>query len=141
MVPSGLTFEEYSPHRAITFTMLNVVSSVGFYGIYKWKKIWKVSINYNTNTISCQFCVFAKRYIINFPIERSEVLHYPFREVSQFAWENYDKYDQTYLILNLGICSLDWNWGTILSSFLWTLRSCQNAKEFKIGVKSKRNKV
>ena len=96
MVPSGLTFEEYSPHRAIAvFTMLNVVSSVGFYGIYKWKKRFgKLVLITILILLAANFAFFAKRYIINFPIERSEVLHYPFREVSQFAWENYDKYDQ-----------------------------------------------
>ncbi len=92
MLPSGLTFEEYSPHRAIAaFTMLNIVSSVGIYLFYK--RCGKLALLGVLVLLVLNFTFFAKRYIINYSIERSEALEYPFSEVSKFAWENYNKYD------------------------------------------------
>lgn len=91
-IPSGVTFEDYSPHRAIAaFTMLNVVGAVGVYLFYK--RFGKVGLVILLMLFGANFGFFAKRYIVNFPIERSEALHFPFREVAQYAWENYDKYE------------------------------------------------
>ncbi len=93
MIPSGLTFEEYSPHRAVAvFTMLNIISSVGIY--YLYKRFGKLALIVTLILLTANLGFFAKRYTVNYPIERSESLQYPFREVSQFAWENYDKYDK-----------------------------------------------
>mgnify|MGYP001590440017 CR=1 FL=1 len=92
MIPSGLTFEEYSPHRAIAvFTMLNVVSAVGIY--YTIKRFGKLGLLVILILLTLNFAFFGKRYVINYPIERSEALHYPFRDVAKFAWENHEKYD------------------------------------------------
>jgi len=91
-VPSGLTFEDYSPHRAImAFTMLNVVSSFGIYWFYT--KFGKAAILILLILFGVNLGFFLKRYTLNYPIERSEALQYPFREIAQYAWENYDKYD------------------------------------------------
>jgi hypothetical protein len=93
MIPSGLTFDEYSPHRAIAvFTMLNVVSSVGIYFLYK--RFGKLALVGILILLVANFAFFAKRYVVNYTIERSEALQYPFKELSLFAWANYDKYDQ-----------------------------------------------
>jgi len=91
-IPSGLTFEDYSPHRAImAFTMLNIVSAFGIFWFYK--KFGKVAILILLVLFGINLGFFLKRYTLNYPIERSEMLQYPFREVAQYAWENYDKYD------------------------------------------------
>lgn len=92
MIPSGLTFEDYSPHRAVAvFTMLNVISAVGIYHFYKrYKKLVSVAIFI---LLFLNLGYFIKRYTVNYPIERSGLLQYPFAEVSKFAWENHDKYD------------------------------------------------
>jgi len=95
MIPSGLTFEDYSPHRAIAaFTMLNVVSAVGVYWFYK--RFGKVTLILVLILLTLNLGYFIKRYAVNYAIERSEALHYPFREVALYAWENYDKYDAIY---------------------------------------------
>ncbi|MEK7550233.1 MAG: glycosyltransferase family 39 protein [Patescibacteria group bacterium] len=92
MIPSSITFEEYSPHRALAaFTMLNIISSLGIY--YFFKKFGKLTLFGVLILVILNFAFFIKRYIVNYPIERSEALHYPFRDISKFAWENYDKYD------------------------------------------------
>ena len=91
-IPSGLTFEDYSPHRAImAFTMLNIVSAFGIFWFYK--KFGKVAILVLLVLFGINLGFFLKRYTLNYPIERSEMLQYPFREVAQYAWENYDKYE------------------------------------------------
>jgi len=95
MIPSGLTFENYSPHRAIAaFTMLNVISAVGIYWFYK--RFSRVVLISFLILLILNLGYFIKRYTVNFPIERSEALHYPFREIALYAWENYDKYDAIY---------------------------------------------
>lgn len=92
MIPSGLTFEDYSPHRAIAvFTMLNIVSACGIY--WFCKRFGTVGLLLAALLLGLNLIFFAKRYIVNYPIERSEAFQYPFREVSKFAWENHDKYD------------------------------------------------
>jgi len=92
LIPSGLTFEDYSPHRALAaFTMLNVVSAVGIYWFYK--RFGKVTLISVLILLTLNLGYFIKRYAVNYAIERSEALHYPFREVALYAWENYDKYD------------------------------------------------
>lgn len=91
-VPSGLTFEDYSPHRAImAFTMLNVVAAFGIGWLYE--KYGKIVILLFIIIFGANLGFFIKRYTLNYPIERSEMLQYPFREVAQYAWENYDNYD------------------------------------------------
>ncbi len=93
MIPSGVTFEEYSPHRALAaFTMLNIISSIGIY--YFCKRFGKLALTAVLVLLIVNFAFFVKRYVVNYSIERSESLQYPFREISQFAWENYDKYDK-----------------------------------------------
>lgn len=91
-IPSGLTFEDYSPHRAImAFTMINVVAAFGLEWLYQ--KYGKVIILLFIILFGANLAFFIKRYTLNYPIERSEMQQYPFREVAQYAWENYDKYD------------------------------------------------
>ena len=91
-IPSGLTFEDYSPHRAImAFTMLNVVAAFGIGWLYE--KYGKIVISLFIILFAANLAFFIKRYTLNYPIERSEMLQYPFREIAMYAWENYDKYD------------------------------------------------
>jgi 4-amino-4-deoxy-L-arabinose transferase-like glycosyltransferase len=90
-LPSGLTFEDYSPHRAImAFSMLNVVAAFGMAWLFK--KYGKIALLLLLILFGANLAFFLKRYTLNYPIERSEMLQYPFREIAQYAWENYDKY-------------------------------------------------
>lgn len=93
LIPSGVTFEDFSPHRSVmVLSMLNVVSAFGIYWFYQKYKPFALVIL--LILFGLNFAFFVKRYTLNFPIERSEKIHYPYREVARYAWENYDKYDQ-----------------------------------------------
>ena len=92
-IPSGLTFEDFSPHRAImAFTMLNVIIAVGVFWFYQ--KYAKFGFIVLLLLFGLNFIFFIKRYTVNYSIERSEAIHYPYEEVARFAWENHDKYQQ-----------------------------------------------
>lgn len=100
MIPSGLTFEKYSPHRSImVFTMLNIISGVGLYyflDIFN-KKIYLIKLlafSILTFAISINFIYFVHIYTVNFPVEKSESIHYPFEQVARYAWSEYQNYDQ-----------------------------------------------
>ena len=95
MIPSGVTFENYSPHRVIaTFTMIDVVSSIGI--IYFYRRFGKWAVIAILILLTANFTFFAKRYVVNYSIEKSEFLEYPFRDVATFAWENHDNYDRIF---------------------------------------------
>jgi hypothetical protein len=100
MIPSGLTFEPFSPHRSImVFTMLNIISAVGFYKILIWinlrQKVIKLPL-YLLSTLSVLLSIlyFYHIYTVNFPVEKSEYLHYPFKQIALYAWSEYGNYDQ-----------------------------------------------
>lgn len=92
-VPSGLTFEFFSPHRAImSFTMLNIVAAAGVYWFYR--KFGNFALLVLLLLFGANLLFFIKRYTVNFPIERSEAIHYPYEEVARFAWKNHEIYEQ-----------------------------------------------
>lgn len=138
MIPSGITFEDYSPHRAIAvFTMLNIVSAYGVFWFFK--RFGKISLVILLILFGANLAFFIKRYTINFPIEKSEALEYPFRDVSLFAWQNYDKYDQIVFDPKFGEYA-PWI-GTGAQYFLAYYGHYPPAKmqsEFKIGDQTKR---
>lgn len=100
MLPSGLTFEEHSPHRSVmVFTMFNIVSAVGIYylleKIYLKKKLNKLPIFLSFIFILIlSFVYFVQMYTINYPSEKSEAIQYPFKQIAQYAWSEYPNYDQ-----------------------------------------------
>lgn len=100
MIPSGLTFEEHSPHRSImVFTMLNIISGAGLYyfiNIFK-KKVYVLRLlafSILTSAILINFIYFVHLYTINYPFEKSESIHYPFEQMARYAWSQYQNYDQ-----------------------------------------------
>lgn len=94
MVPSGLTFEPHSPHRSImVFTMLNVISAAGLYLFIKKFKSFKI-IAILTIIFALNYVYFLHMYFVNFPFEKSESIHYPFKQVAQFVWSQHDSVDQ-----------------------------------------------
>lgn len=101
-IPSGITFEVNSPHRVImVFTMLNIISAVGFgvaVSCIKQKKypyLLKISLfSAIILTLIINFSYFVHLYTVNFPFEKSQFIHYPFKQVALFAWSQYDNFDQ-----------------------------------------------
>lgn len=98
VLPSGLTFEPHSPHRMImVFTMLNIISGVGFYAFYNWLAIRKRVRNMAVFLIFFLSLLnevyFFHIYFVNYPYEKSESIHYPFKQVSQYIWSQYSNFN------------------------------------------------
>ena len=97
LLPSGLTFESFSPHRSlIAFTVLNIISAVGLAEALTW-----VSKRYRFFVLLgvaipfiYSFAQFVYVYEFNYPVERSFDLHYPFKQVALLAWAKRDLYNQ-----------------------------------------------
>lgn len=102
MLPSGLTFEQQSPHRSImVFTMLNIISAIGvfyflkfIYEIQKNGKLKRILFTALILAFSLNYLYFIHMYFVNFPFEKSQNIQYPFKEVARFAWQNHDSFDQ-----------------------------------------------
>lgn len=99
VLPSGLTFESFSPHRVVmVFTMLNIVCAIGAYFLIQLKnknaRILILAFLFFAAGFFINFVYFVHIYTINFPYEKSQNLHYPFKQVAQFAWLHYDEFDQ-----------------------------------------------
>lgn len=100
VLPSGLTFEPFSPHRSImAFTMLNIVTAAGLYLFYI--NLNKLKLVVRGIVLSCiallfivNFLYFLHIYFVNFPYEKSQWIHYPFKQVSLYAWSQKDRVDQ-----------------------------------------------
>ena len=99
MLPSGLTFEEHSPHRVImVFTMLNIISAVGFFALGGFisrfqNKVRLVISGLVSIAIIFNLLFFLHIYFVNFPYEKSHTIQYPFKNVALFAWSEYENYD------------------------------------------------
>lgn len=98
ILPSGLTFESHSPHRmVIAFTLLNILSGVGAYWL--WKKInglksyKKAIILFLAALLLFNEVYFFHIYFINNPNEKSEYIQYPFKQIAEFAWSQYENCD------------------------------------------------
>lgn len=98
-LPSGITFEPHSPHRmAIVFTIFNIISGIGAF--FLWQKINNFKKQYRFTSILVLLVLviinviyFLNIYFVNYPYEKSQYLHYPFKEVSKFAWSKYYDFD------------------------------------------------
>lgn len=93
MIPSSLTLEVFSPHRSIlAFSLMSIISAFGLYWVVRRIRIsviflvvWLFFVN---------LFYFLHIYTVNFPYEKSQQIHYPYKDVAVFAWSNYDKFDQ-----------------------------------------------
>lgn len=98
MLPSGLTFESYSPHRVIiVFTMLNILSAIGLFWVVKLiRKYQKFSAGLLGGVIIAlgfNVIFFLHMYFINYPFEKSQYLQYPFKQIALYAWSQYSNFD------------------------------------------------
>lgn len=100
MIPSALTFEDFSPHRSIlSFTILSIISAFGFYWILNiilksknlfFKTLFVTGI---LATLVLNLIYSFRMYTITYPFEKSEKLQYPFKEISQYIWSQYNNFD------------------------------------------------
>lgn len=102
MIPSSITFENYSPHRsALAYSLMSIISGSGLYWtIYS---IFKMSLNIKIRTtiatlILSLFIVniiyFFHVYTVNYSFEKSHEFQYPFKSVAEFIWSEYPNYNQ-----------------------------------------------
>ncbi len=102
MLPSGLTFEQHSPHRSImVFTMLNIISAAGLVFFFDYLRsvnirilAYRFILTISIAVFSVNYLYFIHMYFVNFPFEKSQYLHYPFKQVAKFAWKHHDEFDQ-----------------------------------------------
>ena len=98
VLPSGLTFEANSPHRmVIVFTLLNILTGVGAYWFWQKMKSFKL---YRTAiililalTLALNEVYFLHIYFVNNPLEKSEYIQYPFKQIAEFAWSEREQVD------------------------------------------------
>ncbi len=101
MIPGAVTFEDFSPHRSVlAFTMLSIVSAFGLYWLVRkilnFKSFLFKSSIFAIIALSLLFNLiyFLRMYTITYPFEKSEKLQYPFKQVSQYIWSQYNNFDQ-----------------------------------------------
>lgn len=102
MLSSGLTFEQHSPHRSImVFAMLNVISAAGLYVFINFVNDLNRNIRVKIVIFSIIIFAFAiniiyfiHMYFVNYPFEKSQYLQYPFKQVSQYVWSQYNNFNQ-----------------------------------------------
>lgn len=101
MLPSGFTFEEYSPHRSVwAFSIMSIISSFGIYwflqfiqkDVSRLLRIGTICILISVLVINLTY--FINMYIVNYPFEKSQNMHYPYKEIALFAWSEYSKFDR-----------------------------------------------
>lgn len=98
MLPSGLTFESYSPHRVVmVFTMLNIICAAGLYYslefLRRFKLYFKFAVGFVTIVLCFNVVYFLHMYFVNLPFEKSQYIQYPFKQVALFAWNQYKNFD------------------------------------------------
>ena len=100
MLPSGFTYEEFSPHRSVwAFSIMSIISSFGIFWFFQViQKIFSMPIRAGLMCIFVllliiNFVYFIHIYTVNFPFEKSQSIHYPYKQVALFAWSKHDQFD------------------------------------------------
>lgn len=83
MIPSAFTFEQFSPHRSmLSFATLSIISAFGLYWLNRLSKwIFILTVGF----LILNFFYFIQMYTVNFPYEKSQHMHYPYKQVAQFV--------------------------------------------------------
>lgn len=101
VLPSAITFESYSPHRAMfAFSNISIISAFGLYWLiqmistFKIKKLFKaVLFSVIITAILFNVTYFVRMYTASYPFEKSQKIQYPFKQIAQFIWSEYDNFD------------------------------------------------
>ncbi len=101
IIPSALTFEEYSPHRAMpAFVIFSIVSAFGLYWLILLIKRRILSFGLRTLIygllslfIIFNFIYFLRIYTQSYTFEKPEKIQYPFKQVALYAWSQYNNFD------------------------------------------------
>lgn len=101
-IPSALTFEDYSPHRAmLAFATLSIISAFGLYWLslqikkrISSSRVRAFFFSLISFCLILNFLYFWRIYTESYPFEKSEKIQYPFKEVSLYIWSQYNNFDQ-----------------------------------------------
>lgn len=101
MIPSAITFEDYSPHRAIlAFAIMSIISGFGLYWLIniissyiKNSRIKILIFGILLASLVVNFIYAARIYIVSYPFEKSEKMQYPFKQVILYAWSQINNFD------------------------------------------------
>ena len=84
MIPSAFTFESFSPHRGmVTFATFSIISAFGLYWLIRLSKL---ILSLTLVIFVLNFIYFIQMYTVNFPYEKSQHMHYPYKQVAQFVY-------------------------------------------------------
>lgn len=91
MIPAALTFEPFSPHRVMpSFVAISIISAFGI----DFLRSKTVLLSLLLILLIINFIYFIHVYTIGYPYEKSQHMHYPFKQVALFAWSKHDKFDK-----------------------------------------------
>lgn len=102
-IPSAITFEDYSPHRAmLAFIVLSIISSFGLYwlilliknNLHNNKELKLISYGLLIFTLILNLVYFIRIYVVSYPYEKSQNIQYPFKQVAQYIWSQYNNFYQ-----------------------------------------------
>ncbi len=101
MIPSAITFEAFSPHRAmLSFSTMSIISAFGLYwflkSLWSFRKTFYFKFIISTVVFFGFFLnviYFLFIYTVGYSFEKSQKLQYPFKQVAQFVWSEYHNFD------------------------------------------------
>ncbi len=99
--PSAITFENYSPHRSVVaFSVITIIVAFGLYWVIcvltRIKSTLMRTIIFFSLAVIFLFNLtyFLQMYTVNLPYEKSQHIHYPYKEVAEFASAQHRNYRQ-----------------------------------------------
>ncbi|MDP3973542.1 MAG: glycosyltransferase family 39 protein [Candidatus Daviesbacteria bacterium] len=101
MIPSSITFDDFSPHRSVfAFTLFSIISAFGLYWLIhviitsELNKLFQsVLLGIIMLILTLNLTYFIRIYAFSYPYEKSQYIEYPFKEVSQYIWSQYGNFD------------------------------------------------
>jgi 4-amino-4-deoxy-L-arabinose transferase-like glycosyltransferase len=98
-IPSAITYEPVSPHRSVmAFSLISIISAFGLYYLIVLAAIWRRYLRLSALLIFLSLLIlnlvyFYQIYTVSYAYEKSEHLHYPYKDVAQYAWSKFKDYD------------------------------------------------
>jgi len=101
MIPSSITFEDFSPHRSVfTFTLFSIISAFGLYWLIhiiitsEFNKLFQsVLLGIIMLILTLNLTYFIRIYAFSYPYEKSQYIQYPFKQVAQYIWSQYNNFE------------------------------------------------
>jgi hypothetical protein len=107
-LPSSITFESFSPHRSVmAFSLISIISAFGLYYLIllmshlnKYYRFTAMALF--AGLLSLNLVYFYNIYTVSYSYEKSVEIHYPYKQITQYAWSKYQNYDQIIIDIQYG---------------------------------------